>query len=351
MLLDGLQIKVPGRKIPGTGNYYPDEMRSVASVVENRVIGVVGNNIIMPVAPGYNLDPKFRFDDDAIVLEDGTTISALMNHYMPKRGFKTVPFRISVPTKGVFAEAVMGACNSCERIDDTRYWKWEEHPIPDDPTTISALNTDSRYESSGSLSAKDFADALISLKDPQALPDPTGLTTALNNIVKNDSFRDITGLGGLQELAKQGILTTGDAAKHYATAANQMATLASNQKNSDSIQKAINNSKLPKEVKEQLMEEHLRNMINGKGAAEDKEEEEEVEDDNEDPTDEEEEEEDTPAPGEPVNDLSEDIDLSNPDFVAARTDIDSALNDMASDLDQIMSPFKVDNSDSESQIV
>jgi hypothetical protein len=45
MLLDG--IIAPGKA----------HGRSVASVVENRVIGIAGNSLIMPVAPGYQLDP------------------------------------------------------------------------------------------------------------------------------------------------------------------------------------------------------------------------------------------------------------------------------------------------------
>ena len=31
--------------------------RSVASVVENRLVGIVGNCLVMPVAPGFQLDP------------------------------------------------------------------------------------------------------------------------------------------------------------------------------------------------------------------------------------------------------------------------------------------------------
>jgi hypothetical protein len=34
--------------------------KSIASVVENRVIGILGNSIIMPLAPGYSLDPNFK---------------------------------------------------------------------------------------------------------------------------------------------------------------------------------------------------------------------------------------------------------------------------------------------------
>jgi hypothetical protein len=35
--------------------------KSVVSVVENRVIGVAGNSLIMPVPPGYKLDPSYQF--------------------------------------------------------------------------------------------------------------------------------------------------------------------------------------------------------------------------------------------------------------------------------------------------
>jgi hypothetical protein len=34
--------------------------KSIASVVENRVIGILGNSIIMPLAPGYSFEPNFR---------------------------------------------------------------------------------------------------------------------------------------------------------------------------------------------------------------------------------------------------------------------------------------------------
>jgi hypothetical protein len=37
---------------------------------------------------------------------------------------------ITLPTRGVFAEGKLGHCNISEEIDNTRFWKWEEHPIP-----------------------------------------------------------------------------------------------------------------------------------------------------------------------------------------------------------------------------
>lgn len=372
MLLDGLQIKVPGYKIPGTNTTVPDEMRSVASVVENRVIGVVGNNMIVPVAAGYNLDPRFRWDNSQVTLEDGTKVSALMYHYMPDRGFKSTPFRISVPTKGVFAEAIMGACNSCEKIDNSRFWKWEEHPIPDSPTAIGTIDSGSRYQSAGDLTAKDFAQALISLKDPLNAPDPTGLNTALNNIVKGDSFRDLTNLQGLNELAKQGLISNGEAAKAYAENATKLAEQQANLKNSDSIVSQINNSRLPKEQRDKLMEEHLRKTIGGKEEPTEKETQQQNNVDkavqrsqeadkgkiklkNPDGTEVEAEFENKTAndnielqeppelrPGEGIVDETIAIDFNDPDFLQQRQAIDQALADLGPQL-QSMFP---DNSSS-----
>lgn len=367
MLLDGLSIKVPGYKIPGTNTTTPDEIRSVASVVENRVIGVVGNNMIVPVASGYNLDPKFRWDTPTVTLEDGSKTSSLMYHYMPDRGFKATPFRISVPTKGVFAEAVMGACNSCEKIDDSRFWKWEEHPIPDSPTAIGTIDSGSRFQSAGDLSTKDFAQALISQKDALAAPDPTGLNTALNNIVKGDSFRDLTNLQGLNDLAKQGIISTNDAAKTYAENATKLAEQQANLRNSDTISNKIKNSGLSKEDKDELMKEHLKKQIGvGNDKSNEGEQKQQSEQNiidkalkgaggkikirNSDGSGIEAETGGTSAPGsdiqgsddskpmmrpgEPVVDNSEVIDFNDPDFIRVRQEIDQGLSDILPDLQQ-----------------
>src|SRR5262249_36329379 len=107
--------------------------RSVASVVENRILGIVGNCLVMPVALGQKLDTTYEFAD--------ATLDDLRNLYAVDAA---PPMRISIPTAGVFAEAVMGRCNSCEVIDDSRFWRWEESPIPDKPTPIGALSTASR---------------------------------------------------------------------------------------------------------------------------------------------------------------------------------------------------------------
>src|SRR6185436_12529425 len=118
MLLDGFEAPISGG-------------RSVASVVDNRLIGIVGNCLVMPVSRGYHLDPTFN--------QDAKEPVDLLEHYQPNTPIE--PLRVAIPTRGVYAEAVMGACNSCEPKEEQRFWRWEESPIPDSPPAILPVST------------------------------------------------------------------------------------------------------------------------------------------------------------------------------------------------------------------
>jgi len=168
MLLDGIIA-------PGKANG-----RSVASVVENKLIGIAGNSLIMPVAAGNQLDPTI----------DGT-FDLFAQYYSENND----PIRVSLPTKGVYAESIMGKCNSCEEKDESKFWRWEESPIPDSPKTqILPINTDTRRADPGNLQAKDFPNPVVNIQNAPALPDPSGLQNLLQLLGKGDAFRDLTGL-------------------------------------------------------------------------------------------------------------------------------------------------------------
>jgi len=158
--------------------------KSVSSVVENKILGIVGNNIVLKVVAGERLDPVFRKVED------------LMSYYKPTTN--PDPFRISVPTKGVYAESVMGKCNSCEEIDETKHWRFNEVPCGTQPTSINPVSTESRRSDTGDLQVKDLPSSIINMQNTPAAPDPTGLTAALNLLGKSDVFKDITGLAGTQ---------------------------------------------------------------------------------------------------------------------------------------------------------
>ncbi|APR87069.1 Transcriptional regulator, IclR family protein [Minicystis rosea] len=266
MMLEGFEVEVPGRADPGNpGQTLPATRRSLTSVVENRLLGIVGNCLVMPVARGLNLDPVFRWDDDTIEV-DGRRISRLMNHYMPPEGFRAAPFRVSVPTRGVFAEAVRGACNACEKKDDTRYWRWEESPIPDSPTEILPIDTSSRRAEPSNLTAKDLPAPVVQMQATPAAPAPTGLGAALNLLGQASLFKDLTGLEGTQGLALQSLLANTDAAKHYADKAVEIAQTAAAMLNGDKILDNIDRA-FPSEgdasLRQDLKQDLIRTQIGG----------------------------------------------------------------------------------------
>jgi hypothetical protein len=200
MLLDG--IIAPGKA----------KGRSIASVVENKLIGIAGNSLIMPVAPGNQLDPTINDDFN------------LFEQYFNE---ENDPVRISLPTKGVYAESVMGKCNACEEKDNSRFWKWEESPIPDSPNTqILPLNTDTRRADPGNLQPKDFPTPVVNIQNAPNVPDPVGLQGLLALLGKGDAFRDLTGLNQNQLNALATYQKTLDTAQSFGKEAAELAKAA-----------------------------------------------------------------------------------------------------------------------------
>ncbi|MEV0387473.1 hypothetical protein [Nonomuraea sp. NPDC050643] len=163
--------------------------RSVAGVVENRLIGISGNCLILPVAPGIHLDPTLVRDDERVSLQNAYAAAA------------PPPLRVSVPTRGVFAEAVAGSCNSCEVPDDTRFWRWDESPLPETLTAIEPLSTASRAEPQAALTPTPLPQPLVAIQNAPELPDPLGLQEALKVLAQGNLFKDITGLTETQKNA------------------------------------------------------------------------------------------------------------------------------------------------------
>lgn len=231
--------------------------RSVASVVENRLIGIVGNCLVMPVARGFHLDPTYRQDADKPV--------NLLHLYAPNT--PVPPMRISVPTRGVFAEAVMGSCNSCEERDDTRFWRWEESPCPDEPTPIEAVSTESRRAEPPDVRPTPFPSPIINLQNAPAAPDPTGLAAALQVLGNPNLFRDITGLTENQRNALAALQAAFGTAQFFG---GQAANLALQQRMArdidrtvQSIQRARQANLINDQQASTLTEGALRSMIGG----------------------------------------------------------------------------------------
>jgi hypothetical protein len=188
------------------------EGRSRASVVDNRIIGVVGNSLVMPVAPGYHVDPTWTADPQ--------NPGKLLDLYRPHTPLD--PMRVSVPTRGVHAVAVMGACNSCERKDESRFWRFEESPCGDEPTPIAPIDTSSRRVDPGDMKASPLSQPIIAMQNAPAAPDPTGLAGALQLLSTPNVFRDMAGLTETQKSALASYQTALQTAKAFGEQATKL---------------------------------------------------------------------------------------------------------------------------------
>ena len=130
--------------------------------------------------------------------------------------------QVALPTGGVFAEAVLGRSNASEKLDITRFWNWQDSPIPHMAPEIAPLQAGSRSESE-ELNSPRFDAPIVNVMNPPSMPDPQGMSGVLGLLAASNIFRDMSGLAQAATLAQQGIVTTGAGAAHGAEMA--LATL------------------------------------------------------------------------------------------------------------------------------
>jgi hypothetical protein len=171
---------------------------SVASVCTNELIGIVGNSLVLPVAPGRRLDPTIQLP---LVPGDDETQTPL-----PLRDAYAAdappPLRVSVPTRGVYAEAVAGECSACEVPDETRYWRWSTTGLLA-PPEIAEIRTEPRGGGDEEpLKPSELPTPLVQIQNAPNLPAPAGLGAAFD-LIARQPFEDITGLEQTQRNAMQ----------------------------------------------------------------------------------------------------------------------------------------------------
>lgn len=108
---------------------------------------------------------------------------------------------VPVPTGGVFAEAVLGRSNAAELLDVTRFWNWQDSPIPLQPPEIAAIQMQSRAQSVDPTPGQ-LGQPVLNIVNPTALPDPTGLGPMLGALQSGGMFRDMSGLAATVGLAQ-----------------------------------------------------------------------------------------------------------------------------------------------------
>ena len=261
MLLDGYSIQVykdDGTPVLGDGG-----MRSLASVVKNDMIAVAGNSLVFPVAPGYKVSGSFVTP----AAQNGDTPKVgLIDHYKPLTPAK--PYRISTPCRGVFAEAVQGACDACERIETDRLQDWSRYPIDDQPTAITPVGVPTPTVTDWQAAFKDFAAPIVNVQNAPALPATgAGLEGLTQLLAQSGIFKDITGLDANQQNVLRTYLSNQDNAKAFAEMAKEMAMQSHNTQNSgkimDSIATAKSSGAITQQQAGQLTKDHLQQQIDG----------------------------------------------------------------------------------------
>ncbi len=255
MLIDGFNIET----YDDFGQ--PNGLRSLASVVKNELIGIAGNSLIMAVAPGYKIDRTFITEQP---IEGPAVTVSLLDHYKPLTPIP--PYRVSIPSRGVFAEAVQGACNACEKQVENTSQDWDKFKT-DEPTAINPVTTPTPTVTDWKAAFKDFATPMINIQNAPAAPAPgAGLAAAgVSDLLgKANLFKDITGLDQNQKNAMQTYLSDQQNAKDFAQMAKDIFTQGHNTDHADKIADSIRNSpELSAADKAQLLKDHFGQMVDG----------------------------------------------------------------------------------------
>jgi len=127
ILLERFTIGVPTGGLPDGSDEVP-----LLNCVANQVLGYFGNAAVMPFFIPPQLAAKVGYTSRDI------QESLLRFH---RTAYHPAQSSLTLPARGVLGEAVLGCCESSEKIDLTRFWNWQDSPADSatDPTTLAAL--------------------------------------------------------------------------------------------------------------------------------------------------------------------------------------------------------------------
>lgn len=192
---DRIYMLVDGFPVPGTEGF------SIGSVIERDPIAIVGNSLVFRVSAG-----SFLGIDD---LDDPIK---LHNYYVAHQPISP-PLLVSLPTDGLYAQAVMDECGALEEHYGSTDWILEEdEPLP--PTIGAELLTTRRAEPVEATPTA-FPQALINLQNAPEAPAPSGFAGLLAAITNANAFRDMAGLAGTQANAATGLTTAASLATSF----------------------------------------------------------------------------------------------------------------------------------------
>lgn len=224
IMLEGYTIGVPSDGIPDESQNIP-----LLNCVANQVLGFYGNAMVMP----FNIPPDLAgmLTDDSDKEEKAPFTTGVIQNALTefhRKAFSPPISHITLPTRGVLGEAVLGTSPSAEKIDLTRFWNWQDSPI----AQASDIGTIDLNRGSSLVSGMEGPKALTGLSpmiaNINATPASEGgeLVKALIAGANTKDLPDITGSKELVDLVGK-TLSTAEAARADALAkASSMASEA-----------------------------------------------------------------------------------------------------------------------------
>lgn len=175
---------------------YGDTRKPLASQVDPTPVAITGNYL------GF----RWPAGNDEVVDQDKkiTWQQKVMADAKQSEEEKENEVEIPLPSGGVFAEAVLGRFNSAEKLDITRYWNWQDSPIPFTASDIAALSAGGKSEQS-TLTPGQLSQPAVSINTAPSLPDPTGMRDMMQAIAVSNMFRDMSNQAATAALAGQGL--------------------------------------------------------------------------------------------------------------------------------------------------
>jgi hypothetical protein len=131
----------------------------------------------------------------------------------------------SLPTRGVFAEAKLGQCNSCEVKDVTRFWDWSKSPCPCSAPDITNIQPGSRAQGVDTRPSP-LTSPVLNIVNPPSAPDPTGMAAGLNLLGTAEIFRDMSTKGEVSALLQKLVEGTISLEEAKSKAAEQLANIS-----------------------------------------------------------------------------------------------------------------------------
>jgi len=112
--------------------------------------------------------------------------------------FRAPQTKVSLSTRGMVGEAVLGSSNASEKIDLTRFWNWQDSPIEHaESISLTELN-----QSGGLLESKAAPDGLTGMHNSFQLNNlPATATPSLAETLASKDAAAGLNLTGLEQLA------------------------------------------------------------------------------------------------------------------------------------------------------